>query len=72
MGASRNPAYTRLKGLGRFFPVLADVMEQPRTEARLETLEILLDVEQVSDLLCSWDDARHGRVLAMQDAFGDL
>jgi hypothetical protein len=72
MGASRNPVYTRLKGLGRFFPLLADLLEQPRTEARLETLEILLDVEQVSDLLSGWEDLRHCRVLAMQEAFVDL
>jgi hypothetical protein len=72
MGASRNPTYTRLKGIGRLFPVLAEVLEQPRTAARLETLEIIMDVEQVSDLLSSWDDARKGRILSMQDAFGDL
>jgi hypothetical protein len=72
MGATRNPATAQLKGLAKFFPVLAEIMEQPRTAARVETFEILLDVEQVSDLLSSFDDARHGRVLAMQDAFGDL
>lgn len=40
--------------------------------ARLETLEIMTDVEQVGLLFSSMDDVRQGRVLNMSEAFGDL
>lgn len=40
--------------------------------SRLETLEIMTDVEQVSLLFSSLDDARQGRVVNMSEAFGDL
>lgn len=40
--------------------------------SRLETLEIITDVEQISLLLSSLDDSRSGRVLSLSDAFGDL
>lgn len=40
--------------------------------SRLETLEIMTDVEQVSLLFSSMDDARQGRVVNISEAFGDL
>lgn len=40
--------------------------------SRLETLEIMTDVEQVSLLFSSLDDARQGRVVNISEAFGDL
>lgn len=40
--------------------------------SRIETLEIVTDVEQISMLLSSLDDSRSGRILSMKDAFGDL
>ncbi|WP_303672904.1 hypothetical protein [Vampirovibrio chlorellavorus] len=40
--------------------------------SRMETLEIVTDVEQISMLLSSLDDSRSGRILSMSDAFGDL
>jgi hypothetical protein len=65
------------KGLtGELFPTLAEiaarVTDGRRTAARLETLEILLDVEQVTDLLSSLDDLRQGNIVSMNSAFGDL
>lgn len=42
------------------------------SSASAETLEILTDVEQVSDLLCSLDEARKGQVVSFSQAFGDL
>ncbi|WP_373531385.1 hypothetical protein [Vampirovibrio sp.] len=40
--------------------------------SRAETLEIVTDVEQVSFLLASLEDARQGRIISMNEAFGDL
>ncbi len=40
--------------------------------SRMETLEIVTDVEQITMLLSSLDDSRSGRILSMSDAFGDL
>lgn len=42
------------------------------SEASAETIEILTDVEQVTDLLCSLDEARKGHVVSFMQAFGDL
>lgn len=40
--------------------------------SRMETLEIVTDVEQITMLLSSLDDSRSGRILSISDAFGDL
>ena len=42
------------------------------SEATAETVEILMDVEQVSALLSSFEDVRQGHLVAMDNAFGDL
>jgi len=72
MSSYSNSAESNQKGLARLFPTLAKVLDHPNTAATIETMEIVLDVEQVSHLLSSWDDARHGRIVSIQDAFGDL
>lgn len=62
--------------VGELFPTLAEVAARvtdgQRTVARLETLEILLNVEQVTDFLSSLDDLRQGNIVSMNSAFGDL
>jgi hypothetical protein len=40
--------------------------------ASAETLEILMDVEQVSTLLASFDEVCKGQVVSFQQAFSDL
>jgi hypothetical protein len=72
MSSYSNSAESNQKGITRLFPVLAKVLDHPQTAVSLETMEIVMDVEQVSHLLGSWDDARHGRIVSMKDAFGDL
>ncbi len=52
------------KVLSRWFPELSD--------ATAETLEILMDVDQVSTLLASLDDVRKGQMVSFESAFGDL
>lgn len=42
------------------------------SEAQAETLEILMDIDQVSDLLSSFEDVRRGQFVSMDGAFGDL
>jgi len=41
-------------------------------KSRLETLEILTDIEQISDVFASFEDVRQGRIVSFSDAFGDL
>jgi hypothetical protein len=41
-------------------------------ELKAETLEILADVEQLSQLLASMDDIRHHRVATLSEAFADI
>ena len=73
MGHSKGMDKARKQGL---FPtiaaVAADLTKSRRAAAHLETMEILLDVEQVTDLLASLDDMRHGRIVSMNSAFEDL
>jgi hypothetical protein len=70
-GMSKSGRATR-KGLASWLPTVADVVAGALGESRLETLEILTDIEQVSDLFASFEDARLGRIVNMSDAFGDL
>lgn len=42
------------------------------SEATMETMEILMDMDQMSMLLSSMDDMRKGRVVELFDAFADL
>jgi hypothetical protein len=76
MSSSKDISKGRRQGLANAFPTLAelaaDAIENPRAAARLETLEILMDVEQVSDLLNSFEDLSKGRIVGMNSAFGDL
>jgi hypothetical protein len=58
---------------GRYwFSSLAMAAVDSLGASRAETLEIVTDVEQVSLLLASLDDARHGRIISMNESFGDL
>ena len=54
----------KLKLLERFFP--------NASEATVETVEILMDMEQMSTLLTSFEEVRTGKIIAAQDAFSDL
>jgi hypothetical protein len=72
MNSCSNSTESNQKSFTRLFPTLAKVLDNPQAATTIETLEIILDVEQLSHLLRSWDDARHGRIVSMQDAFGDL
>jgi hypothetical protein len=38
----------------------------------IETMEILMDVEQMGQVLSSLEDSRLGRLVGLVDAFGDL
>lgn len=60
------------KAGAHWFASLAIAAADSVGAARLETLEIVTDVEQVSLLFASLDDARHGRIVNMSEAFGDL
>ena len=72
MAISKRATKTQRKILEQWFPALAASAADERNAARLETLEILMDVDQVSSLFSSLDDVRQGRMLGMNDAFGDL
>lgn len=72
MEFAKETAKSQYKTLGRLFPTLAGALDNAKSAARLETLEILMDIEQVSDLLSSFDEARQGRIVNMNSAFGDL
>jgi hypothetical protein len=72
MASSKDMPNSKRKALSRLFPALAAAAEHGRTAARLETLEIMMDVEQISDLLTSFEDLRQGRIVNMNNAFGDL
>lgn len=72
MGESKGMANARRKVLSRWLPGVAEVAADRLGKARLETLEIMTDVEQVSTLFNSLDDVRRGHIVTMNDAFGDL
>lgn len=69
MSLSNGQAST--KSQGWFASIVAAVTDSVGA-SRLETLEIMTDVEQVSLLFSSLDDARQGRMVNMSEAFGDL
>ena len=64
MAISKQLSRAKRKVIARWFPDVSD--------ATAETIEILMDIEQVSDILSSFDDIRHNRLLSMDKAFGDL
>lgn len=72
MAISKGLSQAKKKALARWFPTLAAVADDGRTAARLETLEILMDIEQVSELFASLADTRQGQIVTMNHAFGDL
>ena len=72
MSSSKSNAKSGQKAIGRLFPTLAGIVADKVGASRLETLELMTDVEQVSQLFSSMDDKRQGRVVSMSDAFGDL
>lgn len=55
---------SKLSLLGALLPELS--------AASAETLEIMADVNQVSELLCSLDESRRGQIVSFDAAFGDL
>jgi hypothetical protein len=42
------------------------------TAVEMETMEILMDLEQTGHLLAGLDEARRGQLVACGDAFADL
>lgn len=76
MGVAKGIATTQKKAISRWFPAIAGVadslVKDSRTAARLETVEILTDVEQVSSLFASMEDWRLGQIVGLDSAFGDL
>jgi hypothetical protein len=54
----------KLKLFERFF--------SDASPATVETMEILMDMDQMTSMLTSFEDLRKGRVLSMADAFADL
>ncbi|MCE3234873.1 MAG: hypothetical protein K0Q50_1053 [Vampirovibrio sp.] len=72
MSESKGISRSRRKALSSWLPGVAEAATEALGASRLETLEILTDVEQVSDLFASLDDMRKGRIVSMSDAFGDL
>jgi hypothetical protein len=72
MAVSKGVSKAKNKALARWFPTIADLAADERNAAKLETLEILMDIEQVADLFASFEEARKGQVVNMNAAFGDL
>ena len=64
MAVSKSLSKTKSKLLQRWFGEMSD--------ATAETVEILMDIEQVSDLLSSFEDVRKGALVSMESSFGDL
>lgn len=69
-------AKSKRKALGKWFPVIADVahnlVNNTKTASRLETIEVLSDLDQVTTLFASLEDWRSGQIVSMDTAFGDL
>lgn len=72
MGLFNGNSNAERKATARWFPSIAAAATEAIGSARLETLEILTDVEQVSLLFASLEEARKGHIVTMSDAFGDL
>ncbi|HEY9687067.1 MAG TPA: hypothetical protein V6C52_08845 [Coleofasciculaceae cyanobacterium] len=72
MAISKRMSRAKQKALGQWFPTIAEAAADERNAARLETLEILMDIDQVSSLFASMEELRQGKILGLQDAFGDL
>ncbi|MBY0404967.1 MAG: hypothetical protein K2X66_13795 [Cyanobacteria bacterium] len=64
MNKTNTLTQAKLKFMERLFP--------DASEATMETVEILMDLEQMSTLLNSFEDIRKGRVIALKNAFSDL
>lgn len=60
------------KALGLLLPSLSEAVTRAFGASQMETFEILTDVEQVSELFASFEDNRQGRIVNLNDAFGDL
>lgn len=56
--------HAKLKLIERWFP--------NASEALCETLEVLMDVDQLGLLLKGMDETRQRKVVSMDTAFGDL
>lgn len=76
MGVSKGIAKSKQKALAKWFPVIAEaaqnLVNDDRTASRLETVEILADLDQVTTLFSSLDDWRSGQIVSIDTAFGDL
>lgn len=72
MAESRGMSKTGRKALSRWLPGIASAATDALGASRIETFEILTDVEQVTELFASFEDVRKGRIVNMSDAFGDL
>ena len=76
MGVSKSIAKSKQKALSKWFPVIANAVEawvsDTKTASRLETIEVLTDIDQVTTLFSSMEDWRLGQIASMDSAFGDL
>lgn len=72
MAESKGISRSKRKSLSGLLPGLAEAATEALGASRIETLEILTDVEQVSDLFASFEDIRKGHIVSLSDAFGDL
>jgi hypothetical protein len=76
MALSKSASKSKRKTLAKVFPVIGDLLERAvsdsRVAAKLETVELLMDVEQATYLLASLDDFRQGHIVHADTAFGDL
>jgi hypothetical protein len=72
MGESKGMMNARRKSLFRWLPGIAETAADRLGATRLETLEIMTDVDQVSTLFASLDDVRRGHIVNISEAFGDL
>ena len=68
MATAKSVSKTKQKLLARWFPTLSEA----RANAAAETLDILMDVDQVTTLFASLEDMRAGRVVNAKSAFEDL
>jgi hypothetical protein len=72
MAESKRMSKTNRRDITRFLPSVAEAAAGALGKSRLETLEILTDIEQISDVFASFEDVRQGRIVSFSDAFGDL
>lgn len=72
MAETKGLSKAKQRAMARWLPTLAEVAADKLGASRIETLEILTDVDQVTSLFASLEELRQGHIVKMSDAFGDL